>query len=250
MRRVALLAGLMVLAFAASSRAEAVKTQQVELTSGGETIAGFLAVPDSPGKHPALIVLHEDWGLTDWVKEQAKKLGEQGYVALAVDLYRGQTTFDAYIAYDLMAAVPQERAVQDMEAAFNFLSARPDVNKEKIGSVGWSAGGKWALLLAVNEPRLAACVVNYGSLISDPAELGKIHAPVLGIFGADDRTIPQMDLDTFVAAMDKAQKSLDLKVYPGAGRGFENSGSKLGFREGAADDAWQRTLAFLGEHLK
>jgi carboxymethylenebutenolidase len=250
MRRFVLLAGLCYLALAATALAETVKTQDVTLSSGSETIAGYLAAPESPGRRPALLVLHEDWGLTDWIKEQTRRLASQGYVALAVDLYRGQTTFDPYAAYDLMAGTPQERALQDMEAAFNFLAARPEVNKEKIGSIGWSMGGKWSLVLAAHEPRLAACVLNYGSLPTDPAEIQKIHAPVLGIFGADDHTIQTGDLDAFVAAMDSAHKPFDLKVYPSAGRGFENSENKLGYREGAAEDAWSRTLAFLDQHLK
>ena len=249
MHRLAVLAAWMCLVFGATALAGTVKTQEVTLASGSDTIAGYLAVPESPGRHPALIVLHEDWGLTDWVKVQAKRFAEQGFLSLAVDLYRGQTTFDPYVAYDLMVSTPRERALQDMEATFNFLAARPDVNKEKIGSIGWSMGGKWSLVLAASEPRLAACVVNYGSLLTDPADIQKIHAPVLGIFGADDHTITASDLDAFVAAMDTAHKSFDLKVYPRAGHGFENSESKLGFRESAADDAWERTIAFLREHL-
>ena len=119
-----------------------------------------------------------------------------------------------------------------------------------MGSIGWSAGGKWSLLLAVNDPFLAACVLNYGSMPTDPADIQKIHAPVLAIFGADDRTIPASDVEAFENAMNSAHKSIDVKVYPGAGHGFENSDNKLGYREGAAEDAWQRTVTFLDQHLK
>lgn len=242
-----------VLAVAATARAENLKkfeAQEITIPAAGEAIGGYLAAPESPGRHAALVVLHEDWGLTNWVKEQARKLAAQGYVALAVDLYRGQVTYDAYVAYDLMVAVSQERALQDMQAAFNLLASRPDVDKQKIGCIGWSAGGKWALLMATNEPRLAACVSNYGGVITDPGQIQNIHAPILAIFGADDHRVTPDDLDAFQKAMDGAHKMLDLKVYPGAASGFENSENKLGYREGAADDAWQRTLAFLHEHLK
>ena len=102
--------------------------------------------------------------------------------------------YDPALAYELMIGTPPDRAFQDMEAAIHFLAARPDVNKEKIGSIGWSAGGKWSLLLAVNDPFLAACVSNYGSMPTDPADIQKIHAPVLAIFGADDRYIPASDV--------------------------------------------------------
>lgn len=250
MQRIAVLAGWLSFAFTSTAMASPVKTQELAVPRGGETVAAYLAAPESPGPHPGMVVLHEDWGLNDWVKEQTRRLAEQGYVALAVDLYHGQVTYDPSVAYDLMAGVSPERALQDMEAAFDFLASRPDVDKGKIGSIGWSAGGKWSLMLAVNEPRLAACVVNYGALPTDATEIQRIRAPVLGIFGADDRTIPPSDLDAFVAAMDKAHKTFDLKIYPQAGRGFEDSDNKLGYREGAADDAWQRTINFLDQHLK
>jgi carboxymethylenebutenolidase len=250
MRRVAVLAGWMFFAIAATALAVPIKTQQVIFPSGSETIAGYLAAPDSPGQHPALVVIHEDWGLTDWVKGQARKLAGQGYVALAVDLYRGQVAHDPSLAYELMVGTPQDRALRDMEAALHLLAARTDVNKEKMGSIGWSAGGKWSLLLAINDPFLAACVSNYGATPTDPADIQKIHAPVLAIFGADDRYISASDVEDFETAMNSAHKSIDIKVYPHAGPGFENPDNILAYREGAAEDAWQRTVTFLDQHLK
>jgi len=124
------------------------------------------------------------------------------------------------------------------------------VNKEKMGSIGWGMGGKWSLLLAANDPRVAACVSNYGSTLTDPADIQKIRAPVLAIFGGDDRYITASDVDDFVTTMDKAHKSLEIKVYRGAGERFEDSDNKLGFREGASEDAWRRTVAFLDRNLK
>jgi carboxymethylenebutenolidase len=250
MRRIALLAVWMFFAIAAPTLAAPIKIQEVTFPSGSETIAGYLAAPESSGKHPALIVLHEDWGLTNWVKGQTRKLAEQGYVALAVDLYRGQVVYDPALAYDLMVGTPQDRALRDMEAALHFLAARADVNQEKMGSIGWSVGGKWSLLLAVNDLFLAACVVNYGLMPTDAGDIQKIRAPVLAIFGSDDRSIPASDVEAFESAMNSAHKSIDVKVYPGAGHAFENSENKLGYREGAAEDAWQRTLTFLNQHLK
>ncbi len=250
MRRITGLAVWMFFAMAATAHAVSVKTQELTFRSGSEAISGYLAAPESPGKHPALVVIHEDWGLTGWVKDQTRKLAGQGYVALAVDLYRGQVAHDPSYAYELMAGTPEDRALQDLQAALDFLAARPDVNNEKMGSIGWSAGGKWSLLLAVIEPRLAACVINYGPVLTDPADIEKIHAPVLGIFGADDRDVPASNVEAFESAMNSAHKAIDIKVYPGASHGFENSENKLGYREGAAEDAWQRTVTFLDQHLK
>lgn len=250
MHRMTVLAAWGYLAITATALAAPVKSQDVAFPSGSETIAGYLAAPVFPGKYPALVVMHEDWGLTDWIKEQTRKLAGQGYVALAVDLYRGQVAHEPSYAYDLMVSTPPERALQDMKAAIRFLAARADVNQEKIGSIGWSMGGKWSLLLAVNDPLLAACVLNYGSMPTDPAAIQQIHAPVLGIFGAEDRTIPLSDVEAFEDAMNSAHKSLDIKIYPRAGHAFENPENKLGYREDAAVDAWQRTVNFLQQHLK
>jgi carboxymethylenebutenolidase len=238
------------LAVASSVFAAPVKTERVTFASGSEMIGGYLAAPQSPGKHPAVIVVHDDWGLTGWVKEQARKLAGQGYVALAVDLYRGQVAYDPSLAYELMVGTPPDRALRDLQAALKFLAARPEVNKEKLGCMGWSAGGKWSLLLAENDLFLAACVLNYSPLPTDPAEIQRIHAPVLAIFGADDRSTPPSDVAAFETAMNSAHKFIDVQMYRGASHGFENSDNKLDYREDAAEEAWQRTVAFLDQHLK
>jgi carboxymethylenebutenolidase len=250
MIRCALAAIWVAWAIAATALAVPVKTQDVKFSSGPETVSAYLAAPEAPGTYPALVVLHEDWGLTDWVKEQTRRLAEEGYVALALDLYHGQVAHDPAYAYDLMAGTQPDHALLDMEAAIHFLATRSDVNKDKVGSIGWSAGGKWSILLAVHDPFLAACVLNYGSLPTDPAAIQKIRAPVLGIFGEDDRNISSSDVDAFEEAMNSAHKSIEVKIYRHAGHGFESSENKLGFREDAAADAWQRTVAFLNQHLK
>jgi len=226
------------------------KTETIALRSGDETVSAYLAVPDSSGPHPALVVIHEWWGLNDWVKEQAQKFAEQGYVTLAVDLYRGKVAYDPNLAHELSRGLPQDQAIRDLKAAFNYLASRPDVRKDKIGSVGWCMGGGFSLLLAVNESKLAACVVNYGSMPTDKDEIQRIQALVLGNFGAEDRGIPPSAVAAFEDAMKAAHKSIDVKIYDGAGHAFENPNNKLGYREAAANDAWARTLDFLDRTLK
>jgi len=226
------------------------KTETIALRSGDETVSAYLAVPDSGGPHPALVVIHEWWGLNDWVKEQAQKFAERGYMTLAVDLYRGKVAYDPNLAHELSRGLPQDQAIRDLKAAFNYLASRPDVRKDKIGSVGWCMGGGFSLLLAVNESKLAACVVNYGSLPTDKDEIQRIQAPVLGNFGAEDRGIPPSAVAAFEDAMKAAHKSIDVKIYDGAGHAFENPNNKLGYREAAANDAWARTLDFLNRMLK
>ena len=239
-----------IFALASTVLAHPVKTETVTYPSGGEAVSAYLAIPDSAGPHPALVVIQEWWGLNDWIKEQARKFAEQGYIALAPDLYRGKVADDPNLAHELMRGLPQDRAVRDLKAAFDYLASRPDVRHDKIGSVGWCMGGGFSLLLAVNEPGLAACVVNYGSMPTDKEEIERIQAPVLGNFGADDRGIPPSAVEEFEGTMKAAHKSIDVKEYDGAGHAFENPNNKLGYREAAANDAWARTIAFLNRNLK
>jgi carboxymethylenebutenolidase len=249
--RVALaIAALSLLAAMVTVRADAPRTETVQFPSGTETVSGFLAMPEKPGRYPALVVVHEWWGLTDWVKEQAQKLADQGYIALAVDLYKGQVTTDPEVAHELMRGLPQDRAVSDLKAGFAYLATRKDVDRDHIGSIGWCMGGGYALQLAIHEPHLAACVVNYGALPTDPNDIQQIFAPVLGSFGANDRGITPTDVQGFEKTMRGMNRRIDVKIYDGAGHGFENSTNTAGYRPDAAADAWARTLAFLGKTMK
>ena len=227
-----------------------VKTETVTYKSGDEIVSGYLVTPGTAGSHPALIVVHEYFGLVDWSKEQAQKFAAQGYVVLAVDLFRGKTTTDPDAAHEFSMGLPRDRAIRDLEAGFQYLASRPDVNKEKIGSVGWCMGGGYSLQLAVHEPRLAASVVNYGSMPTDPAAIAAIHAPILGIFGADDPGITPDAVHKFENAMESAGKSIDVKIYDGAGHQFENPNVTAAYRPEAARDAWQRMVDFLAKNLK
>jgi carboxymethylenebutenolidase len=240
---------LSVLALSLALHAGSVKTETVSYKSGSDNVTGYLALPDGGGKHPAVIVIHEWWGLNDWVKEQAQKYAGQGYVALAVDLYRGKVAATPDDAHILMRGLADDRGLRDLEAAFAYLSSRPDVDADKIGSVGWCMGGGWSIKLAEDQPKLAACVVNYGALPSDPEIIAKINAPMLGNFGADDQGIPATDVRAFEAAMKAVGKPTDIKIYDGAGHAFQNPNNKQGFRPEAAADAAQRISAFFQKYL-
>jgi len=230
-------------AFAADGKA-------VSYKSGDETVQGLLYTPPGKGPFPALIVIHEWWGLNDWVKEQASKFADQGYVALAVDLYRGKVATTSDMAHELMRGVPEDRAKRDLHAAVEFLKSQPNVKKDRIGSVGWCMGGGYSLDVALQEPDLAALVINYGHLATDPETLKKINAPILGSFGGKDRGITPDDVHKFEDALKQLGKKAEIKIYPDAGHAFENPNNKDGYRADDAADAWKRTLAFLAETLK
>jgi len=224
--------------------------KSVSYKSGDDSVSGMLYAPSGKGPFPALIVIHEWWGLNDWVKEQAAKLAGQGYVALAVDLYRGKVADNPDLAHELMRGVPQDRATRDLKAAYDFLAAQPNVKKDRIGSIGWCMGGGYSLDVALAEPGLAAAVINYGRLATDTEAIGKIHAPILGLFGGQDRGIPPEDVKKFQQALEKMGKKVEVRIYPDAGHAFENPNNKQGYRAEDASDAWKRTVTFLAANLK
>ena len=218
--------------------------RMVAFARAGEKVTGFLALPRDARRHRAIIVVHEWWGLNEWVKEQAEKLAANGYVALAVDLYQGKVTSDPSEARKLKRGLRQEHAIGDLKAPFDYLVGRPDVDPKHIGSLGWSMGGGLAVQLAIHEPRLAACVVNYGPLPTNTADIRKIDVPVLGIFGALDRGIPADKVREFEECMKAAGKRVDIEIYGGAGHAFENPTNKRCYRPAAAAEAWFHTLEF------
>jgi carboxymethylenebutenolidase len=247
MKRVWVIALLALLAAAVAPAGE----QMVSFKSGEEQASGLLVTPDGKGPFPATVVIQEWWGLNDWVKDQARALAKEGYVALAVDLYRGKVATTQEDAHQLMMGTPPDRALRDLQGAFAWLQSRPDVKKDRVGAIGWCMGGRYSLQLATVEPALAAAVAYYGAPPTDTAAIAAIQAPVLGSFGAEDKGPTPDQALAFEQAMRKAGKTIDVKVYPGAGHAFANVNNPWGgYRKEAAEDAWVRTIAFLAKHLK
>jgi carboxymethylenebutenolidase len=244
-------AGWSAVALASLALPAAAAEQKVSFPSGGETVSGLLFTPDKGGPAPGMIVIHEWWGLDDWVKEQARALAREGYAALAVDLYRGKVTNKQEEAHQLMMGTPPDRAIRDLKAAYAYLQSRPEVRKDRIGAIGWCMGGRYTLELATQEPALAAAVAYYGAPPTDAAAIARIKAPVLGNFGGEDKGPSPDQVRAFEKAMNAANKTVDVKIYDGAGHAFANVNNPWGgYREAAAKDAWSRTVTFLAKNLK
>ncbi len=222
----------------------------VSYKSGDETVSGILYTPAGKGPFPAIIAIHEWWGLNDWVKEEAGKFSDEGYVVLAVDLYRGKVAKTPDEAHEIMRGVPEDRAKRDLHAAFEYVASQANVKKDRIGAIGWCMGGGYSLDVALQEPTLAADVINYGHLATDADALKKINAPILGSFGAQDRGITPDDVHKFEAALKQLGKKVDIKIYDDAGHAFENPNNKDGYRAADAADAWKRTTEFFAATLK
>ncbi len=226
--------------------------EKIEFRSGDEQVPGYLAVPSGKGPFPGLVVIHEWWGQNAWAREKADAFARKGYVALAVDLYRGKVAKDPETAHELSRALPNDRAVRDLKAAFDELAGRKDVDPKRIGVIGWCMGGGLALDLAEEAP-VAATVVYYGRLPTEATTIAKLKAPVLGNFGAEDKGIPAESVREFASKAEQAGVKTDLKVYPGAGHAFASSAKgpmAQAYRPEAAKDADARTDAFLARTLK
>ena len=224
--------------------------KQVSYKSGNETVSGMLYTPAGKGPFPALVVIHEWWGLNDWVKEQASKLADQGYVTLAVDLYRGKVAASPDEAHELSRGLPHDRADRDLLAAAEYLRSLKNVAPTRVGAIGWCMGGGYALDLAIADPRLAATVINYGHLATSEDSLKNIHAAILGIFGGQDRGIPVSDVRAFEQQMKQLGKPIEIVIFPDAGHAFENSTNKTAYRADDAAQAWTKTVAFLRRTLQ
>ncbi len=223
--------------------------------SDKDTVQGVLVRPVGPGPFPAVVVVHGDHGLTDRVRAQARHLADRGYVALAVDLYRGEKVTDPMDAHIMERGLPEDRVLADLKAAVDYLTARAEVRRDAIGIFGCDIGGGFALDAARNDPRLRAVVVCYGRLTTDPALLEPMQASVLGIFAGKDEGIPADTRDRFRAAMEKAGKRLaGLHVYPDRRHGFMDLAPYESPRDAdngeLAADAWEKVEAYLDVELK
>ncbi len=222
----------------------------VSYRSGDETVHAVLYLPSGRGPFPALVVIHEWWGMNDWVKQQASNLSHQGYAALAIDLYRGKVATTPDAAHEIMRGVPEDRANRDLLAATAYLRTLTTVDPKRMGSIGWCMGGGYAFDLAVLDPKLKVAVINYGHLASDDDTLKKIHASILGIFGGKDQGIPVPDINKFEAQMKALNKKVEIHIFPDAGHAFENQNNLKAYRQEDTDQARKYTADFLARNLK
>jgi carboxymethylenebutenolidase len=239
------------LVLAGSTALADVKTSEITFKSGDEEVKGFLAQPEGKGPFPAVVVIQEWWGLTDWIKENAKRLAGQGYVALAPDLYRGKSTDNPRVASQLIKGLPADRALRDLKGAVDALCAMDNVRKDRIGSIGWCMGGGYSLQLALKDDRVKACAMCYGRVVTDADAVKSLNARVLGIFGEEDKGIPPKSVRAFEKALKEAGRGIErIHIFEGAGHGFMRPGRNPAYRETQAREAWQEIDAFFAKTLK
>jgi carboxymethylenebutenolidase len=210
---------------------------------------GYLAYPSGVTEPlPAIIMIHEWWGLNDNIKAMANRYAAEGYMVLAVDLYGGESATSADEARKKMLQVVEnpEAATENLRQALSFLEI---AGAPAIASLGWCFGGGWSLNTAMLFPeQLDASIVFYGQVTSDDQKLDAIEAPLLGLFGADDRGIKVESVHGFEEALQRLRKDHEIHIYPGVGHAFANP-SGNNYNATAAEDAWQRTIDFLAKNL-
>jgi len=254
----------------------------VDFEGASGTIPAYLVRPAPEEARPAVVVIHEIFGLGDHTRDVADRFAREGYVAMAPDLFGSPELAavltppkiqkamqfmsnlprrDPVLAEEALAKLPEEeralvaptvrtlisglprdRLTKDLVAAVAYLGAQPFVRGDRIGAVGFCFGGNMSIRLAC-ETDLAACVVFYGENPSPIERVKDIRGPVLGLYGAEDARI-NADLDELVKAMAEHRKDFEMRIYPGAGHAFFNDTNPSAYREAAARDAWDRVLRF------
>ena len=219
-----------------------------------DSSSGYLVYPSAiTGKKlPAVIMIHENRGLNDYIKSMANTLAREGYVVLAVDLFKGQVAQTNQQAQQLTSSVRSNPATttSNLQAAVNYVSSLPFVDSSKIASIGWCFGGGQSLQLALHSEQhpLVATILYYGTpLVTDKQQLSKIKWPVLGIFGDHDQANPLPLINSFKAALDADGITNQIQIYKGLGHAFANP-SGANYAPNETVDAWQKTLEFLKKY--
>lgn len=229
-----------------------VSTEYVTYTTVDDTpITGYLARPEGASDDlPGLIVIHEWWGLNENIEAMTRRLAGEGYVALAVDLYAGESADAPEQALALVDKVVSNptAALDNLNQAYAYLKAQ---GIDTMGSIGWCFGGSWSLNTALLLPtELDAAVIYYGGqLVLDSAALATLDMPILGIFGELDDTPPPETVRTFASTLHDLDKDAAIYLYEGADHAFANpSGTR--YNRNAATHAWNVTINFLNDALK
>jgi carboxymethylenebutenolidase len=226
-------------------------TEVTYATVGGKQVKGYLVRPSAAkGALPGIIVIHEWWGLNDNIRKTADRLAGEGYEALAVDLYGGQSATNPDDATKYMKAVMADKdsAKDNLRQAYAYLHDHEHATK--LGVIGWCFGGGWSLQTALLFPdKLDAAVMYYGQPVTDVATLKTLKMPLIGFFGEKDQGITVADVTAFQDALKQAGVDAEIHEYPDAGHAFANSSGK-NYQAAAATDSWDRTVKFFKEHLK
>lgn len=228
----------------------------VALPGSDVKLKSWVVYPERPDKAPVVIVIHEIFGLTDWVRAVADQLAADGFIAIAPDLLSGKgpagggtESFEGDKVREAIRALSADEVTARLNAVREYGLSLPASNG-RTATVGYCWGGTQSFAFAAAQPRLNAAVVYYGTAPSDQAKLATIACPILGLYGSDDARV-NSTLEATTAAMKRLGKTFEQRMYPGAGHGFlRQQSGRDGANQKAAEAAWAETIAFLRKHLE
>jgi carboxymethylenebutenolidase len=223
--------------------------EMVRFRSNGGTADGYLSVPESGGG-AGLVVIQEWWGLVPHIKDVCDRFAAEGFVALAPDLYHGETAKSPDEAGRLMMAMSIDEAEKDLRGAIQFLLDDPRATGARVGTVGFCMGGALSLYAASKNERVGACVVFYGGHPKVKPDLENLRAPVLGIYAGRDKSVTPDSVRELERRLDELGKPNEIHIYEDADHAFFNDQRPEVYNEADASDAWRRTIDFFRKNLE
>ena len=222
--------------------------EMVEFQSNGQTARGYLSVPEA-GQGPGVIVLQEWWGLNAQLKGVADRFAAEGFVALAPDLYHGESADAPDKAGKLMMELNIAETEKDLRGAVEYLLQDDRVTSARVGTVGFCMGGMLSLYAATQNRQVGACVVFYGIHPKINPDLEKLQAPVLGFYAERDQSVPPSAVRQLESKLKELGKQVEIYIYEGTEHAFFNEQRPEVYDPQAAEDAWRRTIDFYRQHL-
>ena len=219
----------------------------VQFQSNGKQASGYLALPRVPG--PGVVVIQEWWGLVPHIKSVADRFAQEGFVALAPDLYHGKSTKSPDEAGKLMMSMRIDEAEKDLRGAVQFLLKHRQTTSKQVGTVGFCMGGALSLFAASKNPEVGACVVLYGGHPNVKPDLASLKAPVLGLYAEKDGFVTPESVRALEKNLKDLGKRIEVHIYPGVDHAFFNDERPQVYNEPAARDAWNRTVKFFRAEL-
>jgi carboxymethylenebutenolidase len=226
-----------------------VRTESVDFPTNGETGQGFLAAPEGGGPFPGVIVVQEWWGLDDHIKDVTQRFAQEGFIALAPDLFHGKVTKEPGEAQRLMMSLNMGQATKELTKAADYLASRPEVAGRGIGAIGFCMGGGLALNLACESPHIQAVAPFYGGNPSPIDKVQNLRGPLFGAYAENDNFASESVRRQLEEALKYHGISHDVKVYPGTEHAFFNDTRAEVYNREAAEDAWQRALNLFRDNL-
>jgi carboxymethylenebutenolidase len=223
--------------------------QNVEFPSNGHTCQGYFAAPES-GKGPAVVVIQEWWGLVPHIEDLVNRFAGAGFCAVAPDLFHGKTTKSPDEAGKMLMELDADRAEREIAGAGEFLLSRPECSSKTYGIIGFCMGGALAQYAATKQPKSGAAVSFYGGFRSVNYDWENLEAPLLLIYGQNDKGVPPASGRERETMLKELGKTVEVVVYPNAGHAFFNDTRPEAYNAEASQDAWTRAVSWLQANVK